>query len=68
MKYAKYALMLSLLAALLGGCAIVPAGYGDRRDGYSQERDYRHHDGYGRDYEYRGQYNNPADPFEQHGR
>jgi hypothetical protein len=34
----KYILSLSIVAAVLGGCAIVPAGYGDSRDGYYQER------------------------------
>jgi hypothetical protein len=69
----KYALILSIFAALLGGCAIVPAGYADRHDGYYQgrgyyqERDYYRGERYGRDYEYRQQYDNAADPFRQHG-
>jgi hypothetical protein len=45
----KYILILSILAALLGGCAIVPAGYGDHRDGY-----YNQGDGNYRNYSYRG--------------
>jgi hypothetical protein len=61
----KYILILSILA-LLGGCAIVPAGYGDHRDGYYRERDYNRGDrnyreryynqgdGNYRDYSYRG--------------
>jgi hypothetical protein len=52
----KYILILSILAALLGGCAIVPAGYGDHRDGYSyRERGYNRGDGNYRDrYYYQG--------------
>jgi hypothetical protein len=42
----KYILILSILAALLGGCV---AGYGDNRDGYSRERDYNRDDGNYRD-------------------
>ncbi len=45
----KYALTLSILAALLAGCAIVPAGYGDHRNGYYEQRDYNRGDGYNRD-------------------
>ena len=44
----KYILPLSILAVLLGGCAIVPFGHGDRHDGY-QERDYNRGDGHYRD-------------------
>jgi hypothetical protein len=40
----KYILILSIIAASLGSCAIVPAGYGDSRDRY-----YHYHDGYDRD-------------------
>jgi hypothetical protein len=47
----KYILTLSILAALLGGCAIVPAGYGDNR-GYYQERGYYRGDGNYRDRDY----------------
>ena len=47
----KYILILSILA-LLGGCAIVPAGYGDHRDGYYRERDYNRGDGNYREREY----------------
>jgi hypothetical protein len=43
----KYILILSIIAASLGSCAIVPAGYGDSRDRY-----YRNHDGYDRDRSY----------------
>jgi hypothetical protein len=72
----KYALTLSILAALLGGCAIVPAGYGDHRNGYYEQRDYNRGDGYYRDgnryygndryYSYRRDAN--GDPFQDHGR
>ena len=45
----KRILILSSLAALLGGCAIVPLGYGygDHRDGYYRDGYYR--DGYYRE-------------------
>jgi len=36
----KRTLLLTLLAALLGGCAVVPYGYGDRRGWYGRD-DYR---------------------------
>jgi hypothetical protein len=52
----KYILILSILA-LLGGCAIVPAGYGDHRDGYYREREYNRGDG---NY-YRERYYNQGD-------
>lgn len=42
----KNVLILSILAAALGGCAIVPAGYDDNREGYYQERGYNRGDGY----------------------
>jgi len=37
----KRTLILSLLAALLGGCAIVPYGYRDYDDGYRYHSYYR---------------------------
>lgn len=45
----KTKLTLAILAALLGGCAIVPVGYDDgyyrHRDRYYRDRDdYYHHD------------------------
>lgn len=43
----KYILILSIIAASLGGCVIVPAGYGDNRDGY-----YNHNDGNYHNYSY----------------
>jgi len=44
----KYILYFSIVAALLGGCAIVPLEYGDHHDGYYQDRGY-HRDGYYQD-------------------
>jgi hypothetical protein len=66
----KYILILSILAALLGGCAVVPAGYGDRERGYNRGdgnypgRDYN--DGIHRNYSYRGEHGNQADPYRDH--
>jgi hypothetical protein len=37
----KRLLILSLLGALVGGCAIVPLGYGYRGDGYYRGAGYR---------------------------
>ncbi len=45
----KSIFILSILAALLGGCVIAPIGYGDNRDGYHGERSYSRGDGYYRD-------------------
>lgn len=42
----KYIFFLSILAALLGGCAIVPLEYGDHREGYYQDRGYHRDDGH----------------------
>jgi hypothetical protein len=75
----KYILIFSIVAAMLGGCAIVPAGYGDQRNGYYQQRDYQRGGGYDRDryfnqndrnyrdYSYRGGQGNQGDPFRDHG-
>ena len=60
----KRVLTLAILAALLGGCAIVPAGYGDNRNGYYQQRDYRDRDN-SQYYSYRHDAN--GDPFQEHG-
>ena len=38
-------LMLSILAALLGGCVVAPVGYRDGRNGYYQDRGYDRYDG-----------------------
>ena len=52
----KYVLILSILAALLGGCVVAPVGYGDRERGYNRgdgsslDRDYN--DGNYRNYNY----------------
>ena len=51
----KYILILSILA-LLGGCAIVPAGYDYGRDGYYRERYYNRGD-----HNYRERYFNQGD-------
>jgi hypothetical protein len=79
----KSALTLAILAALLGGCAIVPSGHGDNRNGYYQQRDYNEQRNYNRgDGNYRDRdnsryygndryysYNHDAngDPFQEHG-
>jgi hypothetical protein len=66
----KNTLLLLLLAAVLGGCAIVPygSGYGDDgRGGYHRDRGYDRGDGDRRDYGGR-QGNYPAGPFQEHGR
>lgn len=48
----NYILILWLLAAILGGCAIAPASYGDRKHGLERDGDnYRdHNDGIFRNY------------------
>jgi hypothetical protein len=75
----KTLLVLSVIAAMLGGCAIGPVGYGGNRDGYYQERGYNRSDGYYRDrnyYQGDGNYRdysrrsgdgNQGDPFRAHG-
>ena len=51
----KIIAMLSLLTALLGGCAIVPLGYGRYGDGYYRGDGYHRGNGYYRgDRYYRG--------------
>ena len=47
----KRALTYSLLAALLGGCVVVPYGYRDHDDGY-RYRGYYRGDGYYQRYGY----------------
>jgi hypothetical protein len=42
----KRILILSLLGALLGGCVVVPLGYGYRGNGYYRGDGYNHGDGY----------------------
>jgi hypothetical protein len=61
----KYILILSILAALLGGCVIAPAGYD--RDGYYRERGYSRGDGNYREYRYRGGFGNQGDSYRDHG-
>ena len=76
----KSILTFSILAVLLGGCAIVPFGHGDGHEGYRQDRGYQHgdgnyqnHDYYNRgdgnyrDYGHRENQGNPGDPFWQRG-
>ena len=70
----KYILVLSCLAVLLGGCVIVPAGYGDHRDGYYQGSGYNRGDGNYRDRDYnrgdrnyRDEHGNQGDAFREHG-
>jgi hypothetical protein len=46
----KYILILSVLAASLGGCVLVPAGYDDERGGYHRDRGYDR--SYGDSYRY----------------
>jgi hypothetical protein len=57
----KYILILSIIAALLGGCVIVPAGYGDNRDGY-----YKYNDGNYRNYSYRSDRGNQGYAYRDH--
>jgi len=70
----KHAFVLAIVAAALGGCAIVPAGYGDYRGGYYQERSYNRGEVYDRDYHrdrdynYRHNQGDNGDPFQDHGR
>ena len=41
----KYILILSILAALFGGCAVAPAGHGDRERGSDRDDgNYLHRD------------------------
>lgn len=63
----KYILILPMLAALLGGCVLVPVGHGDNRDGYYGERGYNRGDGNYRDYGYRGDRGNQGNPYRDHG-
>ena len=53
----KYILILSILAALLVGCAVAPVGYGD--DGNYRSRDFN--DGNYRHYSYRSDHGNQGD-------
>jgi hypothetical protein len=55
--------ILSILTALLGGCAVAP-GYGDRERGFNpSDRKYReYNDGNYRHYSSRGEHANQTDP------
>lgn len=72
----KLVLVLSILAAFLGGCASGPGWYGDNRDAYYQERGYYRgdggyvyrDDGSGRDYYYRRDNRNYGNPYWSHDR
>ena len=65
----KNILILSIVAALLGGCIITP-GYSDQRDGYYQRGNNRG-DGYYRDNGYRDNgyrdYGYQGSPYRDHG-
>ena len=75
----KFILIFSIVAAVLGGCAIVPAGYGDNRDGYYGDRgynrgdgsyrgrDYNRGDGNYRDYNNREEQRSQGNPYHDHG-
>ena len=74
----KYILISSILAAMLGGCVIVPGGYGDNCDGYYGDRGYNRGDGNYRgrdnrgdgnyrDYNYRGDQGSQGNPYRDHG-
>jgi hypothetical protein len=60
-------LTLSILVALLGGCAIAPAGYGDRERGYNRDdghyRAPEYNDANYHHYSYLG---NRGDPYRGH--
>jgi hypothetical protein len=62
----KLILVLAAAAAMLGGCAFGPAGYGDHRDGYYGDRGYRG-DGNYRDYGYRDDRRSQVNPFRERG-
>ncbi len=62
----KSILTLSILAVLLGGCAIVPLEYGDHHDGYYQDRGYHHNDGYYQQRDHNQGYGNYHDDW-HHG-
>ena len=57
-------LIIVCIVAVLGGCAVVPLGYGDHRDGYDQEHSYGH--GYG-DHNYGHPYDDRGGPFHYEG-
>jgi hypothetical protein len=60
----KYILILSILGAFLGGCAVAPGGYGDRERGYDGNYRYRdYNDGNYHHYSYRGGNGNQGEPY-----
>ena len=59
----KSILTFSILAALLGGCAIVPFGYGDGHEGYRQDRGYQHGDSNYQNHDY---YNRGDGNYQNH--
>jgi hypothetical protein len=62
----KFILILSILAASLGGCAVAPAGYGDQERGYNRDGNYRYrdyNDGNYHHYSYRGGHGNQGEPY-----
>jgi hypothetical protein len=60
----KRFLIFSLLAALLGGCVVVPAGDPYRGHGYYRGNGYYRGDGYYRGYDNRGYW---GYPYRDHG-
>lgn len=66
----KCAVILSIVAALLGGCAVAPMGYGDRERGYDHgnrsygDRDYN--DGNYGHYSFRDEHDNQGYPYPGH--
>jgi hypothetical protein len=70
----KRIFFLSIVAALLGGCAIVPLEYGDHHGGFYQDRGYHHDDSYQRDrnraygnYQDDGHHGGQGSPFGDRG-
>jgi hypothetical protein len=64
----KLILTLSFLTAFLGGCAVVPLGYGYGRDGYSRGHGYYRGDGYQRDNGYYRGYGDRGYGYQDRGR
>ncbi|CAG0953602.1 hypothetical protein BURK1_00332 [Burkholderiales bacterium] len=79
----KRIVLFTVLAAVLGGCAVVPIGYGHRdgyyRDGYYRDRDYQRdgtwrdrnydrRDGYYGGGRYPGWWGYRSDPYRDYGR
>ena len=64
----KHMLTFLLLTTLLGGCAVVPLGYGYRGDGYSRGNGYNRGDGYQRDNGYYRGYGDRGYGYQDRGR